>query len=175
MIVNLGCGSDVLPWRFLSRHPDLCQGAVFVDVDFPALSLAKREVVTSTSQLMAPLSNVDLFPETSPLLLRSDQYYIMGCDLRHVSRLQEALFEAFSSSADFLFIAEVSITYMEAADADAVIRELSPCRRNPPFLPFPPSVDFHAGLVFDTNCPPPQSGPAAWRMVSPKSPQWCFS
>ncbi len=137
VVVNLGCGSDVLPWSCLSRYPDLCRDVVFVDVDFPPLSLAKREVVVKTPQLIGPLSNVDILPESSPVLLRSDQYVLVGCDLRDLSLLLEALLGSVQPSPDILFIAEVSITYMDTADADALIGELPSRRRTNVGLPFP--------------------------------------
>ncbi len=75
-----------------------------------------------TPELLAPLSDVE-FLDSPPLLLRSRQYYQVGCDLRQLSTLQRALSEVTgASTCEYLFIAEVSMTYMETAAADALIQ-----------------------------------------------------
>lgn len=123
-VVNLGCGTDVLPWVSISRYPEWCRGVTFVDVDFPDLMLKKRQVVTSTDALVTPLGNVEILADDSPLLLRSDKYCQVGCDLRLVQTLEKVLADIFPDLAvEFLFVAEVSITYMETADADNLLSQ----------------------------------------------------
>lgn len=122
MVVNLGCGSDVLPWQCLARYPDLCDSAVFVDVDFPDLVLKKRAVVLDTPELRDPFAPLETV-ETRPVLLRSRRYVQVGCDLRGVPSLESALASVVDlAQASFLFVAEVSITYMPTNYADAVIQ-----------------------------------------------------
>ncbi|KAK3386929.1 hypothetical protein B0H63DRAFT_412060 [Podospora didyma] len=142
VVVNLGCGSDVLPWQCLSRYPDDCRvGDVkFVDVDFPDLIERKRQTVLGTPELLGALSMVREQREgtkvsggdsegearvtPSPVVFDSDQYVQIGCDLRRLDTLQQALVSVVGDVADckFLFVAEVSITYMETEGADEVIR-----------------------------------------------------
>ncbi|KHE85314.1 hypothetical protein GE21DRAFT_1206658 [Neurospora crassa] len=192
VVVNLGCGSDVLPWQCLARYPDACRsgekdGAKFVDVDFPDLIERKKRTVLETPELLGPLTNV-VVPEFAPvpstpaatttaaattttttelkttaatasststeapqkpkkspkpkdkskaarapapttaptgIVFTSDQYVQIGCDLRDLATLQDSLTRAVGgdlSSCTFLFVAEVSITYMETPGADAVIQ-----------------------------------------------------
>lgn len=114
--------SDVLPWQCLTRYPEACKNAVFVDVDFPDLMLKKREIVLGTQELASPLGHLQS-PQDGPILLRSDKYFQIGCDLRDTEALQQAL----SSVADLgharlFFVAEVSITYMETTAADSLIK-----------------------------------------------------
>ncbi|KUI73627.1 tRNA wybutosine-synthesizing protein 4 [Cytospora mali] len=128
VVVNLGCGSDVIPWQCWTRYPENCHQsqAVFVDVDFPDLIKKKRQVVLTTPVLVSPLSGLkfDDNDETCPhVLLRSDRYFQVGCDLRRSAVLEQAL----ASIVDvkeclFLFVAEVSITYMETEHADSLIK-----------------------------------------------------
>ncbi|KAL8334896.1 hypothetical protein RB598_009223 [Gaeumannomyces tritici] len=121
-VVNLGCGSDVLPWQCLTRYPDLCDSAVFVDVDFSDLILKKRDVVMETPQLWNPLVPLETIAG-DPVLLRSRRYFQIGCDLRDVPSLESALASVVDlTQASFLFVAEVSITYMPTNYADAVIQ-----------------------------------------------------
>ncbi|KAK3946272.1 methyltransferase [Diplogelasinospora grovesii] len=126
VVVNLGCGSDVLPWQCLTRYPEHCtppEKVKFVDVDFPDLIQRKRATVLNTPELK------NMFPglesSAGPVVLKSDQYYQVGCDLRYLDTLQSALAEIVGGDIEecsFLFVAEVSITYMETAGADNVIR-----------------------------------------------------
>ncbi|KLU81595.1 leucine carboxyl methyltransferase 2 [Magnaporthiopsis poae ATCC 64411] len=122
VVVNLGCGSDVLPWQCLTRYPDLCESAVFVDVDFPDLVLKKRAVVLDTPELRGPFAPLETV-EAPLVLLRSHRYFQVGCDLRDVPSLESALASVVDlAQASFLFVAEVSITYMPSNSADAVIQ-----------------------------------------------------
>ncbi|KAL8365813.1 hypothetical protein RB595_004540 [Gaeumannomyces hyphopodioides] len=122
VVVNLGCGSDVLPWQCLTRYPDLCGSAVFVDVDFPDLVLKKRAVVLDTPELGGPFAPLETV-ETPPVFLRSRRYVQVGCDLRDVPSLESALASVVDlAQASFLFVAEVSITYMPTNYADVVIQ-----------------------------------------------------
>lgn len=126
VVVNLGCGSDVLPWQCWTRYPQYCNDsrAVFVDVDFPDLIRKKRHVVLNTPELASHLTGLqavrdeqDVFP------LRSDRYYQIGCDLRHTVVLEEALASILDlRDCLLMFVAEVSITYMETETADALIQ-----------------------------------------------------
>lgn len=119
--------SDVVPWQCWTRYPEHCSSsqAVFVDVDFPELAERKRRVVLETPELASQLSQVQaeedgLHPS---LLLRSKYYHLVGCDLRHLAVLQQALSHvANPEECVFFYIAEVSITYMESHFADALIK-----------------------------------------------------
>jgi len=83
--------------------------------------LRKRHVVMATPELCSSLSNLVLSPDF-PLLLRSEEYVQIGCDLRDISTLEKALSSIVDvSETRVLFVAEVSITYMETVGADALI------------------------------------------------------
>lgn len=127
VIVNLGCGSDVVPWQCWTRYPEHCASshAVFVDVDFLDLARRKRRVILETPELVSQLSDVQ--PEEDglhpSLLLRSKYYQLVGCDLRQLDVLQQALsLIAEPEDCLFFYVAEVSITYMDSCSADALIQ-----------------------------------------------------
>ncbi|KAK3905624.1 hypothetical protein C8A05DRAFT_12582 [Staphylotrichum tortipilum] len=125
VVVNLGCGSDVLPWQCLTRYPADCAGVKFVDVDFPDLIERKRKTVDSTPELLGMLTGVRDRAELSrPVVFESDQYVQIGCDLRDPKTLQKGLAATVGDFAEceFIFVAEVSITYMETEGADGVIQ-----------------------------------------------------
>jgi tRNA wybutosine-synthesizing protein 4 len=90
-----------------------------------ALMVKKCTVVKEAVELKSMLTNVS-FPDTSEVLLRSDQYIQVGCDLRDLSRLSAVLASAVDvldlRKCEILFTAEVSITYMDTDAADDLIR-----------------------------------------------------
>ncbi|TAQ86262.1 hypothetical protein B7494_g5426 [Chlorociboria aeruginascens] len=121
IVINLGCASDPLPWQCLTRYANACQDVKFIDVDYVDLMLNKRDVVQRTRELNSMLTNLEI--SDGDVLLSSDQYLQLGCDLRDLPRLEQALARAIKlSECIILFIAEVSITYMNTEAADALIR-----------------------------------------------------
>ncbi|KAI1433080.1 leucine carboxyl methyltransferase [Xylaria sp. CBS 124048] len=121
VVVNLGCGSDVLPWQCMTRYPDACQRAKFIDIDFPDLMSKKRTIVLSTPELRSVFEPFDT-TGGEHLPLQSDRYAQIGCDLRNTADIENALSRCLNpSDCIFMFVAEVSITYMETQGADGVI------------------------------------------------------
>ncbi|KAH8816282.1 hypothetical protein F5884DRAFT_852728 [Xylogone sp. PMI_703] len=121
IVINLGCGYDPLPWQCLVRYPELSEGVVFVDIDYPELMLKKREVVHRTPELNSIFSNL-IEKDEGEILLTSDQYIQIGCDLRNSQNVSQALSQLFDlKNCEILFTAEVSITYMAIDDADSLI------------------------------------------------------
>ncbi|KAI1845427.1 hypothetical protein JX266_008522 [Neoarthrinium moseri] len=122
VVINLGAGFDVLPWQCLTRYADDCKDVIFVDVDFPDLMTKKRNVVNETAELNSILTNLR-HPDDPVLMLQSDQYVQIGCDLRELDRIRLAMEKVVSiNDCEFMFVAEVSITYMETQAADSVIQ-----------------------------------------------------
>jgi tRNA wybutosine-synthesizing protein 4 len=113
--------SDPNPWQCLSRYPKACGNVTFIDVDYMPLMEKKRDVVRSTAELNEMLANIT-FPEIGNVLLRSDQYLQVGCDLRELSELSAVLASAVDiEKCLILCTAEVSITYMTVEAADHLI------------------------------------------------------
>lgn len=96
-----------------------------MDVDFPHLIERKRQTVLSTPELIGPFTGVkEAGTLTKPVVFESDQYVQIGCDLRDLKTLEQGLASVVGDFAEceFIFVAEVSITYMETEGADEVIR-----------------------------------------------------
>ncbi|OTB01566.1 hypothetical protein M426DRAFT_75090 [Hypoxylon sp. CI-4A] len=122
VVINLGCGSDVLPWQCMTRYPDQCRNALFVDIDFPDLIEKKCRVIQETPELKSLLTELKT-NVGSHIQLQSKQYVQIGCDLRRIADIQQALSTVIDiAQCEFMFVAEVSITYMETEGADAVIK-----------------------------------------------------
>jgi tRNA wybutosine-synthesizing protein 4 len=114
--------SDSNPWQNLSRYPKACEDVTFIDVDYMSLMEKKRDMVRNTAELNTMLTNLSI-PESGKVLLRSDQYLQIGCDLRDLSQLSAVLASAVDLEKFLvLFTAEVSITYMHVEAADALIK-----------------------------------------------------
>jgi tRNA wybutosine-synthesizing protein 4 len=81
----------------------------------------KRDTVGSTIELQKALTNIELLAE-GDVLLRSDQYLQLGCDLRDLDRLDKALASIFDvQTCQILLVAEVSITYLDVRYSDDLI------------------------------------------------------
>ncbi|KAK4205696.1 putative leucine carboxyl methyltransferase 2 [Triangularia verruculosa] len=129
VVVNLGAGSDVLPWQCLTRYKQDCKGVKFVDVDFPELMERKRGVVMGEEGLRRFLTGVRVPGEKvkpGGVVLDSEEYAQLGVDLRDLGGLEKGLGEVlggdWKGECEFVFVAEVSITYMEREGADGVIQ-----------------------------------------------------
>ncbi|PHH65395.1 hypothetical protein CDD81_2499 [Ophiocordyceps australis] len=123
VVVNLGCGSDALPWQCHARYPSACNGALFVDIDYPQLMLKKRHVVLQTPQLEALTRNGLCIDFTPLVLLKSQLYCQLGCDLRQLHHLDQSLASVLPSpDCEILFVAEVSLTYMDTLSANALLK-----------------------------------------------------
>jgi len=118
--------SDVLPWQCLTRYPEESKGVLFVDVDFPDLIERKRQTVLSTPELVGAFTGLKGQGETAtPVVLHTDQYVQIGCDLRELTMFHRGLDAVLGpelAECEIIFVAEVSITYMETEGADGVIQ-----------------------------------------------------
>jgi tRNA wybutosine-synthesizing protein 4 len=110
-----------LPWSWLSRDRELCGNVKFVDVDHEALMVSKCEIVANTPK-MKDMLTLRTLNAMKGLLLDSDEYVAVGCDLRNLKRLDRLVRSVLpTDDSSVLCIAEVSIAYMHSDDADAVV------------------------------------------------------
>ena len=121
-LINLGCGYDPLPWQCLQRYPSASKDVVFIDIDYVALLEKKRKAVLTMTQLNSMLTDIEV-PEAGDILFRSKEYLQIGCDLRDLVGLQRSLASTIDlEHTSILFVAEVSIAYMDIQSADALIK-----------------------------------------------------
>ncbi|EGR46109.1 uncharacterized protein TRIREDRAFT_80813 [Trichoderma reesei QM6a] len=110
---------DVVVQRFLSK--ETTGKKVVINLD---LMHKKRAVVLQTPELRKLLEDDYTMSDGGKdgLLLRSAKYCQLGCDLRQLDRLRVLLESVVSlSECAILFVAEVSITYMDTQYADSLI------------------------------------------------------
>lgn len=108
--------SDPLPFLYLGKHPDLCGNTTFVDVDYPKLMQNKLGIIEKTEQLRALLPKLTRTNAETGLLGSSDPYVAIGADLYNLDTLKRILDDHLrikDASVAILFVAEVSLAYME--------------------------------------------------------------
>lgn len=119
-ILSLGAGSDSLYFR-LKTAGHLAVAAVW-EVDFPDVARRKAERIRDTPELLALTGPFQSWDPTSTLCFESSDYRILGLDLRQLQRLDQALAAAgLDAAAPTLLLAEAVLTYLEPADAAALI------------------------------------------------------
>ncbi|KAK8249966.1 hypothetical protein IWZ00DRAFT_554024 [Phyllosticta capitalensis] len=122
VVVNLGCGYDPLPFIILHKFPELVQKTTFVDVDYPPLMQKKRACINQAEDLKASFPFLQDWTVKDPEVWQAGQYLAVGCDLRQLSELERIL-NSVANAKDkaILFVAEVSVAYMDVKSADAVV------------------------------------------------------
>ncbi|KAL3464240.1 hypothetical protein BJX64DRAFT_255277 [Aspergillus heterothallicus] len=121
-VLNLGCGFDPLPFILLNSDRLLCRNTTFVDVDYEKLMVNKRMAIERTRNITELLENVEFGVDESAVQVRSTEYIGVGCDLKNLEKLDHVLKEqVLPAECALLFVAEVSLTYMDVQSANAVL------------------------------------------------------
>ncbi|XP_066132972.1 tRNA wybutosine-synthesizing protein 4 [Saccopteryx bilineata] len=119
-ILSLGAGSDSLYFRLKSAG-HLAWAAVW-EVDYPNVARRKAERIRDTPELCAITGPFQSGDSASVLCFESLDYRILGLDLRHLERLDQALAAAgLDAAAPTLLLAEAVLTYLEPDDSAALI------------------------------------------------------
>jgi tRNA wybutosine-synthesizing protein 4 len=96
---------------------------IFVDIDYPELIAKKVRIIKETPRLLELLGAPAICKNEEGILLRTKHYIALGCDLANTATLSDALInEIVPHSCRVLCMAEISITYMDTAAADSLIR-----------------------------------------------------
>ncbi|KAE9968306.1 hypothetical protein EG328_007649 [Venturia inaequalis] len=123
IIINLGCGYEPLPFRMLWKYKSLCRNVKFIDVDFP--QLMRRKVSTIRKHAMYT-DLIEGFKEedtlSSSILIEHERYSAIGCDLGDVAEMRNLFLRLQLKNHAVMFLAEVSMVYMEPVEATALIR-----------------------------------------------------
>lgn len=85
--------------------------------------LTKRNIIHQNKELndIVPITDSPL--ENDAIIIRNDHYLGIGCDLKDLRKLEEALNRESDLSKYSIFCtAEVSLTYMDVKSADALIQ-----------------------------------------------------
>ncbi|XP_063069032.1 tRNA wybutosine-synthesizing protein 4 [Engraulis encrasicolus] len=118
-MLSLGAGFDSLYFRL--HEEGVLEGVTVFEVDFPNVAQRKAALIRSDPQLK------DWKPHLShnsagPLYASSEEYRLLGVDVREEGQVQQALSAAgFQWSCPTLLLSEVVLTYMETQESDRVI------------------------------------------------------
>ena len=94
-----------------------------MDVDYEQLMAKKRDMIVETKELRDMLPGAKACSSEEAVLIRSEPYLGVGCDLRNLGKLDKALKnEINTEECLILCTAEVSVTYMDVDAADALIK-----------------------------------------------------
>ncbi|KAM8781395.1 tRNA wybutosine-synthesizing protein 4 [Rhynchonycteris naso] len=119
-ILSLGAGSDSLYFRLKSAG--LLAWAAVWEVDYPNVAQRKAERIRDTPELCAITGPFQGGDSASVLCFESLDYRILGLDLRHLERLDQALAATgLDAAAPTLLLAEAVLTYLEPDDSAALI------------------------------------------------------
>jgi len=127
-IVNLGCGYDTLYWRLKKEEKLIMskrhvQISTYIDVDFPATSMKKVNLVKNTPDLVSQLSSDDGEISVSRFDLHSFSYHIVGTDLRDLNQVNAKLASCGLKNDEItIFISECVLVYMEAKTSEALLQ-----------------------------------------------------
>ena len=116
--------SDTLPFNFLARERMAGRDVLFIDVDYPDIIRKKCDVILQTESLHEALLSIEKDTGSDIAMLRSQNYIAIGCDLQDSSKLVEILEqeELARNQSSVMFIAEVSLTYMDVEASNRLIK-----------------------------------------------------
>ncbi|KAJ8352882.1 hypothetical protein SKAU_G00243580 [Synaphobranchus kaupii] len=121
-VLSLGAGFDSLYFRLHAEGA--LAGVVVFEVDFPDVARRKAALINGSHHLKDSLKDwsPNSSPLTGPVTIASDQYCLLGVDVRVEGDVEEALSKAgLQWSAPTLLLSEVVLTYMDTQRSDAVI------------------------------------------------------
>lgn len=139
VVVNLGCGFDVLPFQLLSNGMPYRR---FLDVDYEPLLENKARIIRAEPAFLQAIGSIDHE-------LNTETYHMVPCDLNNDQEFMEALKNHVPyDSRDVIYIAEVSLAYMDPESADKIIEQCSK---------FAQELGINAHFILLEQCTP--SGP----------------
>lgn len=122
-IINLGCGYEPLPFRMLWKYKSQCRNVKFIDIDFPRLMHRKVQVIHKNTMFTDLLDGSSgEYVRSESILLDDARYCAIGCDLGDAARMRELFSMLQLRNHAVLFLAEVSMVYMESDQATTLIK-----------------------------------------------------
>jgi tRNA wybutosine-synthesizing protein 4 len=117
--------SDPLPFMLLSDEKKAGRSGhtVFVDIDYEKLMDHKKRTIQESNEITSVLEDAQFGEYEDPIQIRSSRYIAVGCDMYNLNKLDEVLRASVLPSTDcsVLFLAEVSLTYMDVKSAHNVV------------------------------------------------------
>ena len=129
IVIDLGCGSDVLPWKCKYRYPEACKDVLFVHVQKRSVLLRKRDVILKAPPILELLGSEVHVAESQddPALLRSQSYCQLVCEARESSDIKalavatDSILSLPADQIEVLFVGELSSLYLKPSLLDDVL------------------------------------------------------
>jgi [phosphatase 2A protein]-leucine-carboxy methyltransferase len=123
-IVSLGAGTDTRVFRLYKEGK--LNRLIYHEVDFPAVTNMKFQLIRSTASLRDVIQRADFVDETQTWrdegLSDGSQYWCHGLDLRDLSKVGVTPFVGLRTDIPTLLISECCICYLEVAEASKVVK-----------------------------------------------------
>ncbi|CAI7578880.1 unnamed protein product [Penicillium manginii] len=117
--------SDPLPFMLLSDEKKAGRNGhtIFVDIDYEKLMDHKKRTIQESNEITSVLEDAQFGEYEDPIQIRSSRYIAVGCDMYNLKKLDEVLRTSVLPSTDcsVLFLAEVSLTYMDVKSAHNIV------------------------------------------------------
>lgn len=84
----------------------------------------KKNAIRNTKEITGVLGDVEFGSDEDAVQLRSSRYIAVGCDLKNLKKVDDVLRDCIlpSQECSVLFLAEVSLTYMDVKSANEVVK-----------------------------------------------------
>lgn len=117
MVINLGCGFDPLPFQLLDRRnsdsKNYWDRFTFLDVDYPGLIDEKLSIIALNDELKNVVGEELSYGKYA-------NYSLVACNLNYPDSFAQVV-ESLDGEFTKVFIAEVSLAYMNPDQADQII------------------------------------------------------
>lgn len=120
-VVNLGCGFDPLPFQLLSEQKSV--DFEFFDFDYPELVQRKLSMMQDSAEIVEVIGEQRETIDMAHLgvVLATDSYKLVGCNLNDADKYENQVKSLLEGDFVTIFIAEVSLAYMNHEKANKVI------------------------------------------------------
>ncbi|KAF9341643.1 Leucine carboxyl methyltransferase 2 [Linnemannia elongata] len=122
-VISLGCGFDPTYFRLatLRKAKGSKTKLKYIDIDYPTLITERLYMVRTQDTLRSLLPQNPTVDDVGEIV--SDTYSCLGIDLRNLAMLKKGLEAAgVVPGLPVLVVSEVVLSYLEAAESDAVIK-----------------------------------------------------
>ncbi|KAI0889121.1 leucine carboxyl methyltransferase [Annulohypoxylon maeteangense] len=121
-IISLGAGTDTRCFKLFSQPQET--GLIYHEIDFPAISTKKLNLVNAVPQLRSIITNpqADTNSWKSSSLQNNCQYRCHGLDLRDLLKDDVQSLDGLRTDVPTVLISECCLCYLETSEAQGVIK-----------------------------------------------------
>ncbi|KAI1211048.1 leucine carboxyl methyltransferase [Annulohypoxylon truncatum] len=120
-IISLGAGTDTRCFKLFSQPHQA--GLIYHEIDFPAISTKKLNLVNAVPQLRSIIANPQVEDSSwkSSSLQNNCQYWCHGLDLRDLLKDDVKSLDGLRTDVPTILVSECCLCYLETSEAQGVI------------------------------------------------------